>query len=88
MSQLQGRASIPQESRYEESVSSYRTQALFWTLTAAFFLLFVMRTVATGWNVLALAMLLASVFFLFYSLNYRSLVIRLVRREWKTMEGS
>ena len=42
-----------------------------------FFHLFVMRTDATGWNVLALALLLASVFFLFYSLNYRSLVIRL-----------
>jgi hypothetical protein len=62
---------------YEEKVSSARTQALFWSLTAAFLVLFVWRMSASGWSVVALALLLVSLFFLFYSLNYRTLLIRL-----------
>jgi Ca2+/Na+ antiporter len=64
---------------YEERVSSARTQALFWSLAAVCLILFVWRMSTTGWNTVALALLLVFLFFLFYSLNYRTLLIRLTR---------
>jgi hypothetical protein len=63
--------------RYEERISSGRTQALFWGLMALFLVLSAWRVATTGWTPLTLTVLLASLFFLFYSLNYRTLVIRL-----------
>jgi hypothetical protein len=65
---------------YEESVSSARTQAVFWSLTALFLILSVWRAGTTGWNLLSSPLLLGSLFFLFYCLNYRTLVIHLTAR--------
>jgi hypothetical protein len=62
---------------YEERVSSSWTQALFWGLTAIFSLLLAWRTVTSGADGLGVTFLLFALVFLFYSLNYRLLVIRL-----------
>jgi hypothetical protein len=62
---------------YQESVSSNRTQALFLSLTFFFLLLFVWRVGARGPDVFAVVFFIFFCFFLFYSVNYRTLVIRL-----------
>lgn len=67
---------MPDDPLYEERVSSTRTQALFWSLTALFLVLSLWRATVTGWKILAFAFLLLSLVFLFYCLNYRTLVIR------------
>jgi hypothetical protein len=62
---------------FEERVSSGLTQALFVGLTIVFFVLLVWRMTAARPGALGIAFLLLMLFFLFYSLNYRTLVIRL-----------
>ncbi len=62
---------------YEERIFSGWTQALFWGLTAIFSLLLIWRTATSGADGLGVAFLLLALVFLFYSLNYRLLVIRL-----------
>lgn len=62
---------------YGEDLSSARTTALFAALMILFFLLFIWRLSAAGLEILAAALLLLSGFFLFYSVNYRTLWIRL-----------
>jgi Ca2+/Na+ antiporter len=62
---------------YEEKISSKRTGWLFITLTVLFLLLFVWRVNTSRWNGLVIAFLVLSGIFLFYVVNYRTLVIRI-----------
>jgi Ca2+/Na+ antiporter len=62
---------------YEEKVSSRRTEALFVLFTLLFLMLFVWRLMAGGMGFLAMALFLLFVFFLLYSLNYRTLIIHM-----------
>ena len=62
---------------YHEKLSSNRTEALFLGLTLLFLLLFVWRVTAAGLGLLAGVLLFFFLLFLFYSLNYRTLIIRL-----------
>jgi hypothetical protein len=62
---------------YEERVTSTRTQAFFCGLTALFCLLGVWRLKSFGPELLATIFLLLALCFLFYSLNFRQLVIRI-----------
>ena len=61
--------------KYYEQISSKRTEWLFLALTALFFLLFLWRVNVSGWNVLAVVFLVLSCIFLFYVVNYRTLII-------------
>jgi Ca2+/Na+ antiporter len=62
---------------YREQLSSTRTEALFLALMAVFFILFLWRLHACGLDILAAVFLCLSGVFLFYAVNYRTLVIRL-----------
>ncbi len=62
---------------YHEKLSSNRTEALFLGLTLLFLLLFAWRVAAAGLGFLACVLLFFFLMFLFYSLNYRTLTIRL-----------
>jgi Ca2+/Na+ antiporter len=62
---------------YTEKVSSHRTEVLFLTLTLLFFLLFIWRVNTAGRDLLAAIFLCGSCIFIFYSINYRTLTIRL-----------
>jgi hypothetical protein len=48
---------------------------LFVSLTILFFLLFVWRMNVSGWSGLTVVLLVFACFFLFYSINYRTLII-------------
>ena len=60
---------------YHEEISSRKTEWLFVSLTILFFLLFVWRMNVSGWNGLTVVILVFACFFLFYSINYRTLII-------------
>jgi hypothetical protein len=62
---------------YHEKVSSKKTGALFLTLAVLFLMLFGWRVVAVSLDLLAGVLLGLFCFFLFYTLNYRTLEIRL-----------
>lgn len=62
---------------YHERVTSNRTEALFLGLAFGFFLLFVRRASGRGLDTWGAVLLCGFAFFLFYSLNYRVLTIRL-----------
>lgn len=62
---------------YEERVSSKATEALFLALAALFVLLLIWRLSAVRLDALAVVFVCLSVFFLFYAVNYQTLVIRL-----------
>jgi Ca2+/Na+ antiporter len=62
---------------YDERVSSNRTELLFLALMALFASLSIWRVNVGGLDVLAIIFLCLFGMFLFYSLNYRTLVIRL-----------
>jgi len=72
---------------YSEKLSSKRTELLFIALTLLFLLLFVWRVMAGGVDSLACIFCFFSVLFLFYSLNYRTLVIRLTSESLKLLFG-
>lgn len=61
---------------YEERISSSRTEALFVSLTFLFLMLFIWLNCLDSPNILRAVLLILFVFFLFYSVNYRTLVIR------------
>jgi len=63
---------------YEEKLTSNKTEVLFVVLMILFLLLFVWRVLVTSLGVLAIVFFCVFIFFLFYSLNYRTLIIRLV----------
>lgn len=62
---------------YDESVSSNGTEALFISLTILFFVLLIWRVNSAGLDILAVAFFCLFGFFVFYSVNYRTLVIRI-----------
>jgi Ca2+/Na+ antiporter len=62
---------------YHERVSSNRTEALFLALTIIFFVLLIWRVSVDRLDVLAAVFFLFFVVFFFYSVNYRTLIIRL-----------
>jgi hypothetical protein len=68
---------INQNLLYEEKLSSRRTEALFLSLMAFFLVLLVWRATSSGWDFLAILFFIFFGLFLFYSLNYLVLIIRL-----------
>lgn len=72
---------------YSEKLSSKRTALLFIVLTLLFLLLFIWRAVAGNVDFLASTFLFFCVVFLFYSLNYRTLIIRLTSESLKLSFG-
>ena len=72
---------------YTERVSSNRTEALFVAFTLLFFTLLIRRVMAGRMDILAALFFCLFVFFLFYSLNYRTLIIRLTSNSLKLKFG-
>jgi len=72
---------------YNERVSSSRTEALFLALTILFFLLLIWRVTAGSQDVLAAVFFCLFSLFFFYSVNYRTLTIRLTSESLKLTFG-
>lgn len=72
---------------YEERVTSKRTEVLFLALTILFFLLLIWRLSADRLGILAVVFFCLFGFFLFYSVNYRTLIIRLTLESLKLTFG-
>jgi len=72
---------------YNERISSNRTEALFLGLTLIFFLLLIWRVQAVGPDVLAVVFFCFFIIFIFYSVNYRTLIIRLTPESLKLTFG-
>jgi hypothetical protein len=70
-------ADITHDLIYTERISSNKTEALFLALTILFLSLFIWRVNAVGLDVLVVVLFCFFAFFLFYSLNFRTLVIHL-----------
>ena len=62
---------------YQEKVNSNRTTGLFLTLTTLFIFLFLWRLLANSMDWAAILLLVLACFFMFYSINYRTLDIQL-----------
>jgi hypothetical protein len=62
---------------YDERVTSNKTEALFLALTILFFILLIWRVNTGSLDILTIAFFCFFGFFLFYSVNYRTLKIRL-----------
>ncbi|MCU0485481.1 MAG: hypothetical protein MUC85_05160 [Anaerolineales bacterium] len=71
---------MPEDILFLEKLSSRWTEALFLALTAIFLLLAAWRLNGSGLDALAVVLLIFGAIFLFYSINYRVLVIRLTRQ--------
>jgi hypothetical protein len=72
---------------YSKNLSSKKTEALFIGLTVLFavlFAVFASRRLFSGWSILFFCL---SVFFLFYSLNYRTLIIQIDGRNLRLRFG-
>lgn len=63
---------------YEEKLTSLRTEVLFIALAILFLGLLIWRVMADGFGVIAAGFLFMLLLFIFYSLNYRILVIRVL----------
>jgi Ca2+/Na+ antiporter len=72
---------------YHERVTSNRTEALFLTLTILFLSLLVWHVSVASLDVLAVVFFCFFVLFLFYSLNYRTLIIHLTSESLKLTFG-
>jgi hypothetical protein len=72
---------------YHERITSNRTEGLFLALTILFFLLLVWRVNADGRDLLAAVFFCFFAFFLFYVVNYRTLIIRLTSESLKLTFG-
>ncbi len=72
---------------YHEELSSKRTQRLFAGLTILFLLLAIWRVKVNGMNGLAVIFLVLSCFFLFYVVNYRTLIIHITADALKLTFG-
>jgi Ca2+/Na+ antiporter len=72
---------------YTERISSNRTEALFLGLMILFLLLLIWRVNIGGLDVLAIVFLCFFSIFLFYSVNYRTLIIRLASESLKLTFG-
>jgi hypothetical protein len=68
---------VNEDTGYFEELSSRGTEALFLCLTVLFLASFGWRMSAVGFDGFGAVFLCLALFFLFYSLNYRKLVIRL-----------
>jgi hypothetical protein len=79
--------SIKIDHSYEERITSNRTEALFVVLTFLFFALFVWQWKVSPGTTLSYIVLCFFVFFLFYSLNYRTLVIFISAKVLKLQFG-
>ncbi len=75
------------ELSYQEKITSNKTEALFIALMLLFFLLFVWRLSASQLDILSIVLLTLALVFLFYSLNYRTLIIRLTTESLKLTFG-
>ena len=62
---------------YNEKLSSAKTETLFVFLTLIFLALFAWRWSSVGWNAWAITFLCIFAFFLFYSINYKTLKIQI-----------
>ena len=72
---------------YEERITSNKTEALFILLTLLPTLLFIWSTKTGRKGKLKAVSLFLSILFLFYSLSYRTLIIRLSSRSLKLLFG-
>ncbi|TRZ53217.1 hypothetical protein D4S03_02135 [bacterium] len=72
---------------YHERVSSKRTEALFLALTLLFFLLLIWCVNAGSLDILAAVFICLFSLFFFYSVNYRTLIIRLTSESLKLTFG-
>ena len=72
---------------YDERVTSKRTEVLFLALTILFFLLLIWRVNAGSLDVLAVVFFCLFGLFLFYSLNHRTLIVRLTSESLKLTFG-
>lgn len=72
---------------YEEIVSSNRTRALFIGLTILFLLLLIWRAFSVDLDTLAIVFFCFFVLFLFYSINYQTLIIHLTKDQFKLTFG-
>ena len=72
---------------YEERVSSSRTEALFTSLTILFLMLLIWQISTASPNILSALFLLLFIVFFFYSVNYRTLIIRLTAESLKLKFG-
>ena len=72
---------------YNERISSLRTTLLFLVLTLIFLLLFVWRFNAAQMDFLAGFLLAFSIIFLFYVVNYYTLLIRITKKSLKLTFG-
>ena len=82
---MQGRAN--NDLIYDERVTSKRTEVLFLALTVLFLLLLIWRVNAGSLDILAAVFFCLCSFFLFYSVNYRTLIIRLTSESLKLTFG-
>lgn len=65
---------------YEEVLTSNKTTALFLGLSGLFMILAIWRVSAAGWDWLAIILLILSIFFMFYVINYRTLKLQITDR--------
>jgi hypothetical protein len=72
---------------YEERLSSNRTEALFISLTILFLTLLMWQISRGSSDILSAAFFFSFIFFLFYSVNYRTLIIRLTPESLKLKFG-
>jgi hypothetical protein len=72
---------------YDERISSRKTETLFLVLTLFFLALAIWRMSAVSLDILAAVFLVLCVFFLFYSVNYRTLTIQLTPEAVKLRFG-
>ncbi len=72
---------------YDERVTSKRTEVLFLALTILFLLLHIWRVNAAGLDILVAVLFCLFGLFLFYSVNYRTLIIRLTSESLKLTFG-
>jgi len=72
---------------YHERLTSNKTEALFLALTTLFLVLLAWRVTVASFDALAVVFLVFAVLFLFYSLNYRTLLIRLTDQSLKLKFG-
>lgn len=72
---------------YEERLSSFWTELLFIALAGLFLLLFILRLNTIGSDTLSFVFFCFFFIFLFYSLNYRNLIIRIYTDRLKLAFG-